>query len=104
MAMRICKGTATLGGSNIVKIGYGPFSSVPSVTASVESNRNGATVCIKSRSAGGATLAAFYNGGLRLTSGVVNWIAVGETSEVRRCSCTTPAHACNVCDVYGSGK
>lgn len=103
MALRICKGTISLGGSNIVKIGYGSFSSVPSVTASVQSDRNGATVCIKTKSASGATLAAFYNGGLRLTTGTVNWIAVGETSEIRRCGCTPIPHTCDVCDVYGPG-
>lgn len=103
MALRVCRGSVTLNGSNIVKIGYSGFSGTPSVTATVVgSNKNGATVCIKSRNAGGATLAAFYNGGLMLTSGTIDWIAVGPTSEIRLCHCTPIPHRCNVCDVYGS--
>lgn len=100
--LRICRGSIKLNGSNIVKIGYGPFSGTPSVTATVVgTEKNGANVCIKSRNAGGATLAAFYNGGLMLTEGTIDWIAVGPTSEIRRCGCTPIPHACSVCTVYG---
>lgn len=98
--LRICRGTVSLGGSNIVKISYGPFSGTPAVTATVKSDKNGPNVCIKSKSAGGATLAAFYNGGLMLTSGTIDWIAVGPTSEDRRCGCTPGGHSCTVCTVY----
>jgi hypothetical protein len=70
----------------------------------VGSNKNGANVSIKTRSAGGATLEAFYNGGLMLTSGTIDWVAVGPTSEVRICYCVYPPHRCGVVDVYGSGK
>ena len=98
--LRICRGTVSLGGSNIVKISYGPFSGTPSVVATVQSNKNGPNVCIKSKSAGGATLAAFYNGGLMLTSGTIDWVAVGPTTEDRKCGCSVPPHSCDVCTVY----
>lgn len=98
--LRVCKGSVSLGGSNTVKIGYGSFTGVPAVVATVESNRNGATVKIVSKSASGATLAAFYNGGLRLTEGTINWVAVGDTNEIRRCGCGDGGHICTVCDVY----
>lgn len=100
MAIRVKYGKVSLSGSPTVKIGYSGFSGIPSVTANVISNRNGATVRLTSVSAGGATLKAFYNGGLELTEGTIHWIAVGPTNEVGHCGCTPGGHACTVCKVF----
>lgn len=100
MAIRIKYGKVSLGGRSSVTIGYGGFSGTPSVTATIVSNRNGATVRLTSVSVGSATMKAFYNGGLELTEGTIHWIAVGPTPEIGYCGCTVPPHACNVCKVF----
>ena len=100
MATRIQHGSITLRGSNKVSISYSGFSSTPSVTATVMSTKNGATVRIDSVGAGGATLQAFYNGGLRLTSGTIYWIAIGPTGYSGFCGCGVGGHTCTVCKVF----
>ena len=100
IAIRVKYGKVSLGGKSSVSIGYSGFTGTPSVTASIVSNRNGATVRLSSVSSGGATLKAFYNGGLELTEGTIHWIAVGPTDTVGYCGCTVPPHSCNVCKVF----
>ena len=100
MATRVKYGKVSLSGKATVNISYSGFSGTPSVTASVISNRNGATVRLTSVSSGSATLKAFYNGGLELTEGTIHWIAVGPTSEIGYCGCEIPPHPCSVCKVF----
>lgn len=100
MSTRIQRGTVSLRGSNSVSIGYSGFTGTPSVTATVVSDKNGATVCIRKVGSGGATLEAFYNGGLRLTSGTIHWIAIGPTNYRGHCGCTPGGHVCTVCEVF----
>lgn len=100
MATRIKRGSISLHGSNTVQISYSGFTGTPSVTATVLSNKNGANVSLYNISAGGATLKAFYNGGLRLNTGTIYWIAVGPTNEVGVCGCVPGGHRCTVCEVF----
>lgn len=101
MSTLICHGNVSLSGSNIVKISYGPFTGTPSVTATVVGcEKNGCTVCIKKRDSGSATLAAFYNGGLMLKEGSIDWIAIGPTNKVDTCYACDPPHKCTVCKVF----
>lgn len=100
MATRIQKGSISLHGSNEVSIGYSGFSGTPSVVATVKTDKNGGTVSILKVGSGGATLRAYYNGGLKLTSGTIYWIAIGPTNYVGYCNCEIPAHRCSVCTVF----
>lgn len=100
----ICRGNAPIGGRNITPISYGPFSGIPSVTATViDSKKNGSTVCIRKRTPTSAKLYTFYNGGLMLINeGSVDWIAIGPTDEVAVCSAcpVCPPHVCDTWRVF----
>lgn len=86
MATLIRRGVATLSGdSNEVSITYGGFTGTPSVVATVLTDRNGGNVSIYKITSSGATLKAFYNGGLRLNEGSIHWIAVGPTNMSNDC-------------------
>lgn len=100
MATRIQRGTIALRGSNEVSIGYSGFSGTPSLVATVKTDKNGGTVSILKIGSGGATLRAYYNGGLKLTSGTIYWIAIGPTSYTGYCNCNPIPHACTVCKVF----
>lgn len=100
MSTRIQRGSIALRGSHIVQISYGGFTGTPSVVATVKSNRNGATVRIEDVGSGGATLHAFYNGGLRLKEGTIYWIAIGPTDYRGFCGCGIGGHTCTVCEVF----
>lgn len=102
--IRICRGTASLSGDNKVTIGYGPFTGVPQVVATcldvpAATHKQGANVAIWKKTASSAQLVAFYNGGLKMTVGQIDWIAIGPTDEIRMC-CHCGAHVCNVCEVF----
>lgn len=96
---KIVRGKVTLSGKNTASISFGGFTGVPSVTATVVSQKNGATVCLRSVSASGATFAAFCNGGLMLNEGVIHWIAVGPCNNYDKCGCVNPPHECNLARV-----
>lgn len=96
MALKIDFGHVSLSGSNIATVSFGPFAGTPSVTATIVGvEKNGPTVCIKKRSGSSATFAAFYNGGLELKEGTIDWIAIGtEPSRQHICGCIPGGHTC----------
>lgn len=104
--LRICRGNMPIGGRNIGTITYGPFSGVPSVTATViDSKKNGSTACIRKRTTSSAKIYTFYNGGLMLVNeGSVDWIAIGPCTDEATCSCCPnpdcPAHICSTWKVF----
>ena len=96
---RICRGVAKLSGKNTVSVSFGKFTGTPTVTATIMSGKNGATVCLRSVSASGATFAAFCNGGLMLNEGSIHWIAIGPCTVNERCYCIPGGHDCSLARV-----
>lgn len=102
-SIRICRGNVSLANGNIVKISYSGFTGIPTVVATVlDSMKNGNNVTVRNKTISGCTLAAFYNGGLMLTEGSVEWIAVGPCRD-EACTCGGIPHKCNILRVYSGG-
>lgn len=90
------------GNKHIITIRYSGFSAPPSVTCTIQDTyKLGATAMLRNVTATQATCFCFYNGGEELYDGIVNWIAVGPTNEVRTCTHLHPGgtHVCHP-DVY----
>ena len=65
---------------------YSGFGPPPVVVGTVSGTRkNGATCCIKLITPTTCIFRCFYNGGIELTEGEVQWHAIGITPEVRFC-------------------
>lgn len=88
--------------THIIPIKYNGFSGVPTVVCTIEDTwKLGAQVSVRDVTPTGFTAYCFYNGGEELYEGIINWIAIGPTTEVRTCTHVHPGgtHICGP-DIY----
>lgn len=89
-------GTAGIQEDHYAIATYSGFSGTPVVVGTVSDTRkNGATCCIKKITPSMCIFRCFYNAGIELREGVVQWHAIGPTAEVRICG----THKC-LPDIY----